>query len=132
MSASGSRWCRCRSRPGAGCARSCPSWSWTARRMSLRERLEALAGARRSRFTDADRALFDEFRRALGRGQIRAAERDASGTWRVNHWVKRGILLGFRLGEVTDMSAAPTLRFFDKDTYPVRPTALTDGVRIVP
>jgi 2,3,4,5-tetrahydropyridine-2-carboxylate N-succinyltransferase len=100
--------------------------------MSLRERLEALAGARRSRLTDADRALFDEFRSALGRGRIRAAERDESGTWRVNHWVKRGILLGFRLGEVTDMSAAPTLRFFDKDTYPVRPTAVTDGVRIVP
>jgi 2,3,4,5-tetrahydropyridine-2-carboxylate N-succinyltransferase len=46
--------------------------------------------------------------------------------------VKRGILLGFKMGALTDMSAHPTLRFFDKDTYPVRPTTLADGVRIVP
>jgi 2,3,4,5-tetrahydropyridine-2-carboxylate N-succinyltransferase len=100
--------------------------------MSLRERLEALAGSERSGWTDADRALFAEFRTALGRGEIRAAERDGSGVWRVNDWVKRGILLGFRMGTVADMSAAPTLRFFDKDTWPVRPTAVGDGVRIVP
>ena len=100
--------------------------------MSLRERLEALASAGRPGYTDHDRALLAEFRAALSRGEIRAAEREASGAWRVNHWVKRGILLGFRMGTVTDMSAGPTLRFFDKDTWPVRPTGVGDGVRIVP
>jgi 2,3,4,5-tetrahydropyridine-2-carboxylate N-succinyltransferase len=101
--------------------------------MSLRERLEALAGADRSDWTDADQALFAEFRGALGRGEIRAAERDGSGVWRVHDWVKRGIILGFRMGRVVDLSAASeTFRFFDKDTWPVRPTALSDRVRIVP
>ena len=98
--------------------------------MSLRERVEALAA--RTTYTDADRPLFAEFRAALSRGEVRAAERSSSGEWRVNAWVKRGILLGFRIGTLTDMSAHPTLRFFDKDTYPVRPTVLADLVRIVP
>lgn len=100
--------------------------------MSLRERIEALAAAERARYSDAERALFAEFRSALARGEIRAAERAAEGAWCVNAWVKRGILLGFKMGALTDMSAHATLRFFDKDTYPVRPTTLADGVRIVP
>jgi 2,3,4,5-tetrahydropyridine-2,6-dicarboxylate N-succinyltransferase len=100
--------------------------------MSLREGIEALAAAERARYSDAERALFSEFRNALARGEIRAAERAADGTWCVNAWVKRGILLGFKMGVLTDMSAHATLRFFDKDTYPVRPTTLADGVRIVP
>ena len=100
--------------------------------MSLRERVEALAAATRTSFEDADRALFAEFRGALTRGEVRAAERASSGEWRVNAWVKRGILLGFRMGSLTDMSADATLRFFDKDTFPVRATTLADRVRIVP
>jgi 2,3,4,5-tetrahydropyridine-2-carboxylate N-succinyltransferase len=100
--------------------------------MSLRERIEALAGAERARYSEAERALFSDFRSALARGEVRAAERAADGTWRVNAWVKRGILLGFKMGTLTDMSAHATLRFFDKDTYPVRPTTLADRVRIVP
>lgn len=100
--------------------------------MSLRERVEALAGAERSTFSRADRALFAEFRAALTSGAVRAAERAPGGAWRVNAWVKQGILLGFRMGVLTDMSVDTTLRFFDKDTYPVRPTALADRVRIVP
>jgi 2,3,4,5-tetrahydropyridine-2-carboxylate N-succinyltransferase len=100
--------------------------------MSLRERIEALATAERARYSDAERALFSEFRSALARGEIRAAERAPDGAWSVNAWVKRGILLGFKMGALTDMSAHATLRFFDKDTYPVRPTTLADGVRIVP
>jgi 2,3,4,5-tetrahydropyridine-2-carboxylate N-succinyltransferase len=100
--------------------------------MPLRERIEALAAADRPAWTDADRALFAEFRSALGRGEIRAAERQPDGRWRVNAWVKQGILLGFRMGTLADMSAHATLRFFDKDTYPVRPTTTADRVRIVP
>lgn len=100
--------------------------------MSLRERIEALAAAGRTTATDADRALFAEFRAALSRGEVRAAERAPNGEWRVNAWVKQGILLGFRIGTLADMSAHSTLRFFDKDTVPVRPTTLADRVRIVP
>jgi 2,3,4,5-tetrahydropyridine-2-carboxylate N-succinyltransferase len=100
--------------------------------MSLRERIESLAAARRERFDDVDRATFAEFRGALSRGEIRAAERTPDGTWCVNAWVKQGILLGFRMGALVDMSAHQSLRFFDKDTYPVRPTSLDDRVRIVP
>lgn len=100
--------------------------------MSLRERIEALVAAGRTTATDADRALFAEFRAALSRGEVRAAERAPNGEWRVNAWVKQGILLGFRIGTLADMSAHSTLRFFDKDTFPVRPTTLADRVRIVP
>ena len=102
--------------------------------MSLRERIEALAGGgvARPSFTDADRATFAEFRAALTRGEIRAAERSATGEWRANAWVKQGILLGFTMGALADLSVDGTFRFFDKDTYPVRPTTLADRVRIVP
>jgi 2,3,4,5-tetrahydropyridine-2-carboxylate N-succinyltransferase len=99
--------------------------------MPLRERMEGLLARDGGSYTAADRALFDEFRGALGRGEIRAAE-PAAGAWRVNAWVKRGILLGFRMGGLADMSEARTLRFFDKDTYPVKPLSLADGVRLVP
>ena len=100
--------------------------------MSLRERMEALA-EKRGGFTEEDRALFDEFKSALNRGEARAAERDdATGGWRVNSWVKRGILAGFRMGELVDMSAHASLRFFDKATYPVRALTVEDKVRVVP
>src|SRR5215212_1019627 len=99
--------------------------------MSLREQVEELFG-KSGEFSSTDRELFESFKRALNRGEVRAAERVESGEWRVNTWVKRGILVGFRLGALSDMSAHATLRFFDKDTYPVRPTTVMEGVRIVP
>ncbi len=99
--------------------------------MSLREQVEELF-AKGGEFTQTDREVFEAFKAALNRGEVRAAERDEAGRWRVNHWVKQGILAGFRMGALTDMSAHPTLRFFDKDTYPVRPTTVMEGVRIVP
>lgn len=101
--------------------------------MNLAERIEQLSAAGQSTFTASDRALFEEFKTALTRGAIRAAERDAAGVWHANAWVKRGILLGFRLGAmVTASNECETLRFFDKDTYPLRPMTLADKVRIVP
>ncbi len=100
--------------------------------MSLRERIEALTASSRATFTEEERAAFAELRAALARGTVRAAERGADGCWHVNAWVKQGILLGFRMGVVTDMSADRTFRFFDKDTLPVRPTTLADRVRVVP
>jgi len=99
--------------------------------MSLRERIEATVAAGRAQYVDTDFELFNEFKGALNAGEIRAAEKE-NGKWRVNTWVKQGILLGFRMGELTEMSSNSCLRFFDKDTYPVRPTNLSDGVRIVP
>ncbi|MDP3775244.1 MAG: 2,3,4,5-tetrahydropyridine-2,6-dicarboxylate N-succinyltransferase [Gemmatimonadales bacterium] len=100
--------------------------------MSLRERILAASAPGRTDFTDDDRALFAEFKAALNVGAIRAATRGADGTWTANAWVKQGILLGFRMGVLVDMSVDGTLRFFDKDTYPVRATGLGDRIRIVP
>src|SRR5690349_301967 len=79
--------------------------------------------------------FFRDFKAALNRGDIRAAEPDAStkSGWRTNAWVKKGILLGFRMGAIADMSIdAAKQPFFDKSTYPVRSFAASDGVRIVP
>src|SRR6266508_2595438 len=98
----------------------------------LREQIEELASRRAGEFSTADRDLFHEFKNALNRGEIRAAQRQPTGEWRVNSWVKKGILAGFRMGSLTDMSATPGLRFFDKDTFPVRATSVTENVRIVP
>jgi 2,3,4,5-tetrahydropyridine-2,6-dicarboxylate N-succinyltransferase len=97
----------------------------------LREQVERLF-AKDGEFTPTDREVFDAFKAALSRGEVRAAERDDERVWRVNSWVKRGILVGFRMGALADMSAHASLRFFDKDTYPVRATTIMDGVRIVP
>ncbi len=87
-----------------------------------------LEGARRLEA----RSVFSEFKEALNQGIIRAASRESSGQWTVHQWVKRGILLGFRLGAMTDYSINETFRFFDKDTYPTRRLTASDGVRIVP
>jgi len=76
------------------------------------------------------RAVFFEFRQALTRGQIRAAEK-LDGRWRVNAWVKQGILLGFRLGELQEAGGGG-LSFVDKDTFPTRSFSAADKVRVVP
>ncbi len=91
------------------------------------QRLYALGADAKS--DPAARATFDQFRNALSAGQIRAAEK-ADGQWRTNVWVKQGILLGFRLGEMVDMSAG--FSFVDKDTFPAREFRVQDGVRMVP
>ncbi|MEP7271479.1 MAG: 2,3,4,5-tetrahydropyridine-2,6-dicarboxylate N-succinyltransferase [Acidobacteriota bacterium] len=89
---------------------------------------EELIGLPRSRALTA----FGEFKEALNEGRVRAASRDESGQWTVHPWVKRGILLGFRLGVMVDYSIDANFRFFDKDTYPTRQLTVADGVRIVP
>jgi 2,3,4,5-tetrahydropyridine-2-carboxylate N-succinyltransferase len=78
-------------------------------------------------------AVFSEFRSALESGEVRAAAPDpASSTgWRVNVWVKQGILLGFRLGVLQDFSSG-AFSFVDKDTFPPRRLGVNDGVRVVP
>lgn len=86
---------------------------------------------------DEATSAVDELLQALEAGSVRAAERGANGDWSAVQWVKRGILLGFRAGRMVDMSPVmgadgTPFRFFDKHTYPARPLALSDGVRIVP
>ncbi|KXK07401.1 MAG: 2,3,4,5-tetrahydropyridine-2,6-carboxylate N-succinyltransferase [Acidobacteria bacterium OLB17] len=98
--------------------------------MNLQESIETLFA--RSEFTSDDRKVYEEFKLALRSGEIRSAEKDAEGNWHANAWVKQGILLGFRMGKMVELSGpAETLRFFDKDTFPLRPMSLEDGVRIV-
>jgi 2,3,4,5-tetrahydropyridine-2-carboxylate N-succinyltransferase len=74
-------------------------------------------------------AAFREFRAALTQGRIRAAEKRGN-EWMVNAWVKQGILLGFRLGQLEESGDA--LTFVDKNTFPARHFTLTDRVRVVP
>ncbi len=100
--------------------------------MQLREQIESIAERRDGNFTPADRAVFDEFKHALNRGEVRAAQRNVDGVWLVHSWVKRGLLLGFRMGALSDMSEGNSFKFFDKDTYPARPTQMNENVRIVP
>ncbi len=99
--------------------------------MSLQSDIERLfvLGAEAANDPNAH-TRFAEFRDALGQGRIRAAEK-SDGQWRVNPWVKQGILLGFRLGELVEMEAGP-LSFVDKESYPVRRFTTADRVRIVP
>ena len=78
-------------------------------------------------------AAFLTLRAALEGGEVRAASPDSGSAtgWRVNAWVKRGILLGFRLGSLTEMPSGG-LSFVDKSTFPVRHFGSGDGVRVVP
>ena len=101
----------------------------------LAELIERLAAAGPEAPRDEARKAFATLRAALSDGSVRAAEPDpasASG-WKVNAWVKRGILLGFRFGETIDMSADHgRWPFFDKDTLPLKPIGAASGVRVVP
>ena len=99
--------------------------------MTLQEKIEQLF--EKSEFDANDREVFNDFKTELREGRIRAAEKDVNGDWQTNAWVKRGILLGFKMGEMVTMSmSGETLQFFDKNTYPLRPMNLDDKIRIVP
>jgi 2,3,4,5-tetrahydropyridine-2-carboxylate N-succinyltransferase len=102
---------------------------------ALRSPVERLFDEKPSTYTEDHFRLFQQFKDALNSGSARAAEPDATSAsgWRVNGWVKKGILLGFRMGAVVDMSIDATRQpFFDKATYPVKKFCVADGVRIVP
>ena len=98
--------------------------------MELQKKIEQIR--HKSEFSAEDREVFEEFKTALRKGEIRSAEKAADGNWHANAWVKQGILLGFRMGKLTEMSKpTETFQFFDKDTFPLRPMTLEDNVRIV-
>jgi 2,3,4,5-tetrahydropyridine-2-carboxylate N-succinyltransferase len=99
--------------------------------MSLVERIESLAALPAEALGGDSRAVFEEFLSALERGEVRAAEAGPEG-WRVNGWVKKGILLGFRLGRLVETAPAGPLTFVDKDTLLPRRLGLGEGVRVVP
>jgi 2,3,4,5-tetrahydropyridine-2,6-dicarboxylate N-succinyltransferase len=101
----------------------------------LRAEIERLFAKNPARYTDDHQRLFQQFKAALNSGEARAAEPDAGSPtgWRVNTWVKQGILVGFRMGQIVDMSVDATrLPFFDKATFPVKQFSAGSGVRIVP
>jgi len=77
-------------------------------------------------------ATLDEFLAALNSGTIRSAQRTDDGTWTVNTWVKHGILVLFRKGQLTDVSSSESFKFFDKNTLPTKPLSLSSNVRVVP
>ena len=97
---------------------------------SLQTAIERLAALGEVESNPEAREAFLEFREQLTQGKIRAAE-NIDGQWRVNVWVKQGILLGFRLGELSQMGN-DSLSFVDKDTFPIRRFTVDDKVRIVP
>jgi 2,3,4,5-tetrahydropyridine-2,6-dicarboxylate N-succinyltransferase len=97
--------------------------------------IEKLFDSKPDRYSEADFDLFARFKRLLNSGQARTAEPDASAIagWRVNAWVKKGVLLGFRMGVVVDMSIDSSRQpWLDKATFPVKRFTPADGVRIVP
>jgi 2,3,4,5-tetrahydropyridine-2,6-dicarboxylate N-succinyltransferase len=101
----------------------------------LQKQIEQAFDNKPAQYGEQHFSLFERFKAALNAGEIRAAEPDASTLtgWRVNAWVKKGILLGFRLGNIVDMSVdASRQPFFDKSTYPVKQFSADSGVRIVP
>ncbi|MDQ2840779.1 MAG: 2,3,4,5-tetrahydropyridine-2,6-dicarboxylate N-succinyltransferase [Acidobacteriota bacterium] len=94
------------------------------------QRIERLFDEKPSEYSTDDWKLFESFRNELNRGRVRSAEPDAATPtgWRVNTWVKKGILLGFRMGGIVEMGG----QFFDKSTYPLREISVQDRVRVVP
>src|SRR5579859_6791942 len=105
----------------------------------LKSSIERLSAQGEVEYDANARKTFLEFRDQLTQGKIRAAEK-IDGKWTVNPWVKQGILLGFRLGELADMSVGSAsigspsagLAFIDKDTFPARQFTIADRVRVVP
>jgi len=101
----------------------------------LQAEIERLYDEKPAAYSDAHFRLFAEFKAALNEGRARAAEPDPDSPtgWRVNQWVKKGILLGFRMGRIVDLSIDSARQpYFDKSTYPVKQFTAASGVRIVP
>ncbi len=97
----------------------------------ISEKIEKFYEVEPSNLPSEAEDIFIKFRELLSTGKVRAAE-NVNGEWIVNHWVKKGILLGFRLGKIADMSIDENFKFFDKHTYPLKRISIDSGVRIVP
>lgn len=98
----------------------------------LKNRIEGLVdGAESELAPEVARQTFEDLIDALNAGNVRAASRSQNGEWSVHRWVKAGILIGFRIGKLTDYSTE-RFPFFDKDSYPLKPIGKANKVRIVP
>ena len=107
----------------------------TADASSLASTIVRLHAAGADADRDEARTVFADFRAKLSSGRIRAAVPDPSSPtgWTVNTWVKQGILVGFRCGEVVPFAAPdPNVPFLDKDTLPLKPLDQSSGIRLVP
>jgi 2,3,4,5-tetrahydropyridine-2,6-dicarboxylate N-succinyltransferase len=100
--------------------------------MMLQETIERMFAATPDSFNrDEVVQIIEELKLALNRGEVRAAEK-LNGIWKVNAWVKKGILLAFRIGDLTELECDEIFQFFDKDTMGVRQLSVNNGIRIVP
>ncbi len=99
--------------------------------MNIQAEIERIVSLPAEHIGEKEFSAFVEFKQLLNTGQIRAAEK-AGDDWKVNSWVKRGILLGFKLGQLCNLSINEQFRFFDKHTYPLKNLTLQDQVRVVP
>ena len=110
--------------------------------VALRAEIEALTAGPGQPDPDAARDAVRRFLRLLSEGGARAAERGPAG-WHAVEWVKKGILLAFKVGRTRPFQPHPTapnpdfggstLLFFDRDTLPLRETRGEEqNIRIVP
>ncbi|MCH8953934.1 2,3,4,5-tetrahydropyridine-2,6-dicarboxylate N-succinyltransferase [candidate division KSB1 bacterium] len=98
---------------------------------TLKEEIEQIYSRKPEELGKTEFELFEQFKSLLNSGEIRSAEK-IDGEWQVNRWVKKGILLGFRLGKLVDCSIDEQFRFFDKSTYPLKKIQIEDKIRQVP
>ena len=98
---------------------------------ALKEKIEQIYSRKPEELGKTEFELFEQFKSLLNSGEIRSAEK-INGEWQVNRWVKKGILLGFRLGKLVDCSIDEQFRFFDKSTYPLKKIQIEDKIRQVP
>src|SRR5437660_6058568 len=99
--------------------------------MNLSHEIERLLSASAEDARKEGLSVIQELRDGLNRGDFRAAEKTPGG-WKTNIWVKRGILLAFKIGVVEDRSIPADFHFFDKDTLPAKRISADSGVRVVP
>ncbi len=97
--------------------------------MKIVEQIEELY--EKKNFSQEDAEIFEQFKALLNDGSIRAAEYN-NGKWQTNRWVKKGILLGFRMGKNVEMKWSDGKIFYDKHTYPEKTFENHHAIRIVP
>lgn len=98
---------------------------------TIKNSIEKLYRDNPAEYTDEHKSMFAEFKILLNTGKVRSAEYDGD-TWKAVSWVKEGILIGFRMGQLVDYSIDDNFRYFDKDTYPTRSISQADNIRQVP
>ena len=98
----------------------------------LKEKIEQFYEKDQNEFKNSSqwKKIFQEFIQGLNTGKIRSAEPE-NNIWKVNQWIKKGIILGFRTGSLTDMSSGK-FSYFDKSTYPLKKVGIKDEIRLVP